>query len=183
MTNLLKLPSECDSQPTPHLTYFCLSPDMCGIWDIVIQVFDSSRRSNIKVNSGMWRGDVLSNPHFLKNIKKLKCSFKAGLNQILLNPIKSGGWGKCCGQSYKAVFYELWFLMILALSVHIQLELLSCSQTWVKSKLKSFQILLSVCLSLSRTPAGWDLYSFLNYSTASAVPDKLNWSIAEKYFS
>lgn len=70
LTNLLKIPSECDSQPTPHLTYFCLSPDMCGIWDVVIQVFDSVRRSNIKANSGMWRGDVLSNRHFLKNIKK-----------------------------------------------------------------------------------------------------------------
>lgn len=29
----------------------------------------------------------------------------------------------------------------MALSVHMQLELLSRSQTWVKSKLKSFQIL------------------------------------------
>lgn len=46
-----------------------------------------------------------------------------------------------CGHGYKAEFYELWFLMILALSADIQLELLSRSQTWVKSELKSFQIL------------------------------------------
>lgn len=51
--------------------------------------------------------------------------------------------------------------------MHVQLELLSHSQTWVKSKLKSFQILGRVCLSLSRVPAGWD-------SPASAVPDRLN---------
>lgn len=57
--------------------------------------------------------------------------------------------------------------MILAISVHIQLELLRHKQTLVKSKLKSFQILASVCLCLSRVPAGWDW-------AALAVPDRLN---------
>ena len=79
------------------------------------------------------------------------------MNRIPLNHIKSDG---CCVQSYKAVFYELWFLMVLALSMHVQLELLCRSQTWVKSKLKSFQIPRSACLSPSKVPDGLDLDSF-----------------------
>lgn len=65
--------------------------------------------------------------------------------------------------------------MILAVSVHIQLELLRHSQTWVKSKLKSFQILASVCLSPSRVPAGLDSAAFSCARQAQ--------SITEKYFS
>lgn len=72
------------------------------------------------------------------------------------------GCEKCCVQSYKAVFHELWLLGFFSSNgfwrwrVRTQLELLSCSPTWVKSKLKSFQILESASLSLSGVPAGWD---------------------------
>lgn len=53
---------------------------------------------------------MLSNPHFLKNIKKAKnLLFKAGLNQIPLNHIKSGGCESAVAKATKRYFMNSGF--------------------------------------------------------------------------
>lgn len=80
---------------------------------------------------------------------------------------------KCRGQSYKAVFYELWFLMILAGSAHIQLELLRHRRPGSKQSTNPSKYLGA--FTWAWRGASWEGAALiLNSSAASAVPDRLN---------